>query len=106
MAVARDDCEAADSFIAYQVVDFRTLNPGGAMIAAAEIGEAGGPRLGEAGWQVLRIGAPIETAQRAAPDFPCRGRTLELVLEPGFLLRAQDGLRRVVPDAPSLSARG
>src|SRR6185369_5735148 len=62
MTVAGNDREASDLRIAHQVVDFATLGPRAAVIAAAEIGEAAlRPRLlGESQRQVLGIGARVE----------------------------------------------
>src|SRR6185369_7984835 len=73
VTVARHDRETADLFIANQIVDFRALDPGRAVVAAPEIGETGRPGLGESSGQVLRVGARVETAERATPDLPRRG---------------------------------
>src|SRR5678816_1511890 len=98
VTVARDDRKPSDLCITDQIVDFAALGPRAAMIAAAKIRERTGRprRLRQAGEQILRVGAPLERAERVPPDLPGCRRALQLVLEPGLLLGSKKGLRRRV----------
>jgi len=70
-AVASDGGEAGDSVGANEVIDFAAFDIGGAVVAATKTSVSGaGPRLGDAGRKVLRIGAKIQSSGGVAPNLP------------------------------------
>src|ERR1043165_4661269 len=93
--VSRNDREAGDLRFAHVVVNFLSLGVGRSVVVTAELRiSICGPRLlDHSGWEVLRVRAPVERAERIAPDFPRRSRFAQLVLEPGLLVGAEDGAR-------------
>src|SRR5688500_18396352 len=91
VTVARDDGKPRDLCVTDQIVDFAALGSCASMVASAKVRERiGRPRrLRQAGEQILRVGAPLERAERVSPDLPRRRRALQLVLEPGLLLGSE-----------------
>ena len=73
--VAGNASETGDLGVSDEVVDFRALDPRAAVVAAPNVGEtARWPLLlGQAGRQVLRIGAMFQGGLRTASDLPGRG---------------------------------
>src|SRR5689334_20142854 len=95
VSVSRNDCETSDLGFAHEVVDFPALGVSGSVVVTAELSKGVcGPRLFEhSSGEILRVRAPVERAERIAPDFPGRRRFAQLVLEPGLLVDAEDGPR-------------
>src|SRR5205085_11723806 len=96
--VAGQSDEAGDPAVAHGIVNLGALAVRGAVVAAAT--EAGvtlaGPACADSGRQVLRIRTPVERALRIPPHLPRRAGRGEPLEEPGLLLCAENGLRRLV----------
>src|SRR5262249_12902566 len=89
--VPPNDGEAGDLRIAHEVVDLLPVGVGRSVVVTAElrIGVRGPRLLDHSGGEVLRVRAPVERAERIAPDLPRRRRFAQLVLEPGLLVGAE-----------------
>src|SRR5262249_7382853 len=97
--VAGHGDETGEPAVAYGIVDLGALAVRGAVVAAtAEARVAlARPARACAGGQVLGIRAPVQRALRVPPDLPGRPRRGQPLQEPGLLLGAEDGLRRLMP---------
>src|SRR5688500_6668688 len=96
MTIAGDDREPADALLTHEVEDLRALRHVATPVAGTErcVARAGPRARSDAGRKILRIGAPVERAERVAPDLPGRGRALQLLQEPPLLHSAEHAVRR------------
>jgi hypothetical protein len=73
MPISGDRREASNSMLVNKIVDFAAFHVRAAVIPASKAGVSGaGPRLGQAGRKVLRVGAHVQRGRGVTPDLPRR----------------------------------
>src|SRR5215469_159693 len=100
VTVASDGYKACDSVVTNKVIDFSTLNVGGAMISRPDPGIESrvcltGPIFDQAAREILWVGAHVERGHRITPDFPCGLRLFQLFQKPGLLFGSENGRGRL-----------
>src|SRR5688572_23657988 len=98
VAIAGHDRKAGDLCFTHEVVDLRSLRVSRTKIVAARhpVSVCGPGILHHSRGKVLQVHAVVESAVRISPYLPRRLRAPKLLLEPRFLLDAENGPRLLV----------